>query len=107
MANMHRIYIKLWGVKEQDWYIGPFWMEQQDVEEIIKEWLEEWKNPNMDISDSEEETKKETKKEKGKEKIGEKKKKENTGEKRKHCRKRWHRIRDKRRRITSHLATTN
>ena len=54
-------------------------MEQQDVEEIIKEWSEEWKNPAVDISDSDEEKEKE----KGKEKIGEKKKKEHTREKRK------------------------
>ena len=56
-------------------------MEQQDIEEIIKEWPKEWKNPDVDIRDSDEE--KETEKEKGKEKIGEKKKKEHIGEKRK------------------------
>lgn len=31
-------------------------MEQQDIEEIIKEWLEEWKNPREDINDYEEDT---------------------------------------------------
>ena len=36
-------------------------MDQQDIEEIIKEWSEEWKNPAVDISDSDEE--KEEKKE--------------------------------------------
>ena len=81
MADMHRIYIRLRGVKGQDWYTGAYRMDQQDIEEIIKEWPEEWKNPVVDIRDSDEE--KETEKEKGKEKIGEKKKKEHTREKRK------------------------
>lgn len=56
-------------------------MEQQDVEEIIKEWPEEWKNPTMELSDSDEEQDKGKEEEKGKEKIGEKKKKEHPGEK--------------------------
>jgi hypothetical protein len=85
MADMHRIYIKPRGVKEKDWYTGAYWMERQDVEEIIKEWSEEWRNSIVDISDSDEEKEKEEEKEKGKgkEKIGEKKKKEHTREKRK------------------------
>ena len=60
-------------------------MEQQDIKEIIKEWLEEWRNPTEAISDSDEDLEigKDKEKEKGKEKIREKKKKEHTGEKRK------------------------
>ena len=81
MADMHRIYIMPRGVKEKDWYTGAYRMEQQDVEEIIKEWPEEWKNPTIELSDSHEEQEKE--KEKGKEKIGEKNKKEHIGEKQK------------------------
>ena len=54
-------------LRKKDRYIGAYRMEQQDVEEIIKEWLEKWKNPIIDISDSDEE--KEIEKEKGKEKI--------------------------------------
>lgn len=83
--NMHRIYIRPRGVKGQDWYTRAYQMEQQDIEEIIKEWLEEWRNPAINLSDSNEDQEKETETEKdeGKEKIGEKKKKEHTGEKRK------------------------
>lgn len=83
MEDMHRIYIKPWGIKEKDWYTRAYRMEQQDIEEIIKEWPEEWKNPAIDLSDSDDDQEQETKKEKEKEKIGEKKKKEHTGEKRK------------------------
>ena len=54
-------------------------MEQEEVEQIIKEWLEEWKNSAIDVSDFD----KEKEKEKGKEKIGEKKEKVRTREKRK------------------------
>ena len=79
MVDMHRIYIKPGGVKEKDWYIGAYRMEQQDVEEIIKEWSKEWKNSTVDISDCDEEKEKE----KGKEKIGEKKKNKHIGEKQK------------------------
>lgn len=43
MANMHQVYINPWGVKNQDWFIGSYRMEQQDIKEIIKELLEEWK----------------------------------------------------------------
>ena len=81
MVDLHRIYIKPEGVKEKDQYTSIYWMEQKDIEEIIKEWPEEWRSPAINLSDSDEEQ--ETKKEKGKEKIGEKKKKEHTGEKRK------------------------
>ena len=52
-------------------------MEQEDVEQIVKEWSEEWKSSIVDVSDSNEEKGKE----KGKEKIGEKKEKEFIGEK--------------------------
>ena len=85
MADMHRIYIKLRCVKDQDWYNGAYQMDQQDIEEIIKEWPEEWRNLARDISDSDEdlEAGKDKEKDKGKEKIGEQKKKEPVGEKRK------------------------
>ena len=58
-------------------------MEQQDIEEIIKEWPEEWRNSTEDISDSDEDPKigKDKEKIKGKEKIGEQKEKEPAGEK--------------------------
>lgn len=77
MANIHRIYIKPRGIKGIDWHTGAYQMEQEDVEKIIKEWLEEWKTIAIDISDFD----KEKDKEKGKEKIGDKKDKELTGQK--------------------------
>ena len=55
MEDIHRIYIRSRGVKGQDWYPRAYWMEQQDIGEIIKEWSEEWKNPTIDIRDSDEE----------------------------------------------------
>lgn len=62
-------------------------MDQQDIEEIIIEWLEDWRNLLEDLSDLEEDlgTKQEKEKEldKGKEKMGEPKKKSHVGEKRK------------------------
>ena len=39
--DIHRIYIKPRGVKGIDWHTGAYRMEQEDVEQIIKEWLEE------------------------------------------------------------------
>ena len=60
-------------------------MDQQDIEEIIKEWMEDWRNPLKDLSDLEEDpgTKQEKEKEldKGKGKMGEPKKKSHAGEK--------------------------
>lgn len=56
MVNMHRIYIKPRGIKEKDWYTRAYRIEQQYVDEIIKEWPEEWKNPIVEISDFDEET---------------------------------------------------
>ena len=75
IVNIHRIYIKLHGVKGIDWHTSAYQMEQEDVEQIIKEWPKEWNISIVDVSDSDEE------KEKGKEKIGEKKEKEHAGEK--------------------------
>lgn len=60
-------------------------MEQQDIEEIFKKWLEEWRNPLEDLSDFEEdlEREKDKEKDKGKENIRQQKKKEPAIEKRK------------------------
>ena len=66
MADMHRIYIKPWSVKDQDWYTGAYLMEQQDIEEIIKEWPKEWRNPAKDIIDTDEDWEKEKEQEKDK-----------------------------------------
>lgn len=59
IADMHRIYIKTWGINGTDWHTGAYWMEQEDVEQIVKEWLKEWKNSIVDVSDSDEEKEKE------------------------------------------------
>lgn len=60
-------------------------MDQQDIKEIIKEWLEHWRKPPKDLSDSEDDPRKKQAKEKeidkGKEKMGEPKKKDHVGEK--------------------------
>ena len=50
-------------------------MDQEDIEQIVNEWLQEWKNSIENISDSNDE---DTPKDKdgGKEKVGEKKEKE-------------------------------
>ena len=58
MVDMHRIYTKPRGIKEKDWYTRAYQMEQQDVQEIIKEWPEEWRNPTIDISDFDEDQEK-------------------------------------------------
>ena len=83
MADMHQIYINLRSVKDQYWYIEAYQMEQQDIEEIIKEWQEERRNPTEDISDYDEDPKtgKGKEKDKVKENIGEQKEKELVGEK--------------------------
>ena len=47
-------------------------MEQQDIEELIKEHLEEWRNPTKDISDSNKDPETRKEKDKGKDKVGEK-----------------------------------
>lgn len=36
MADMNRIYIKLQGIKDQDWFTGSYQMEQQDIEKSSK-----------------------------------------------------------------------
>ena len=77
ITDIHRIYIKPHGVKGVDWNTGAYRMEQEDVEQIIKEWPDEWKSSAIDVRNSVEENKKE----KGKEKMGEKKEKEHIGEK--------------------------
>ena len=79
IEDIHRIYIKPRGVKGIDWHTSSYRMEQEDVEQIIKEWPEEWKSSTIDVCDSDEEKEKE----KGKEKTEEKKDKERTGEKHK------------------------
>ena len=66
MVDIHRIYIKPHEVKGTDWHTGAYRMEQEDVEQIVKEWSEDWKNSTVDVSDSDEEKGNE----KGKEKIG-------------------------------------
>ena len=82
VVDIHRIYIKPCGIKGIDWYNGAYRIDQEDIEQIVKEWSEEWKNSVENISDSnDEETPKD--KDRGKEKVGEKKEKERTGEKRK------------------------
>ena len=49
-------------------------MEPEDIDQIIKEWLDEWKGSVVGDSDSEEDKDKEKDKGKGKEKVGEKQK---------------------------------
>ena len=44
-------------------------MEQQDIDEIIKEWLEEWKNPPEYMSEDHQEKGKDKETYKGKEKM--------------------------------------
>lgn len=78
MADLHHIYIKPRGVKTKDWYTGSYRMVQANTKEIIKEWPEEWKNPNVNHSDSEECSDNETSK--GKNKCGEDKGKEKQSE---------------------------
>ena len=82
VADIHRIYIKSCGVKGKDWYTGAYRMDQEDIEQIVKEWSKEWKNSIENISDSDDEDMAKDK-DRGKEKVGEKKEKECTGEKRK------------------------
>lgn len=77
--DMRIIYIKLRGIKNVYWHTGAYRMELEDIDEIIKYWLEEWKSFIVDLIDWDEETLKE--KDKGKEKLSEKKDKERIGEK--------------------------
>ena len=42
LADMHQIWIKPRGIKKSGWYVGPYHMTAEDVEQIIKEWPEEW-----------------------------------------------------------------
>ena len=57
-------------------------MDQEDIEEIIKEWSEEWKNFIENVSDFDDDDTP-IDKDKGKEKVGEKNEKEHISEKRK------------------------
>ena len=76
-------------------------MEQQDIEEIIKEWPEEWRNPAEDISDSDEDQKQEKTKEK---KKLERKRRKNLQERSgKHHRKSLCHIKERRGRLTNCL----
>ena len=68
MEDLHYIYIKPHGVKTKDWYIGSYRMVQDDIKEIIKEWPEEWRNPDLNLSESKEDSDRE--KAKGKKKVG-------------------------------------
>ena len=55
IVDMQRIYIKLRDVKGVDWNTVSYQMEQEDVEQIVREWLEEWNNSTIDVSDSDKE----------------------------------------------------
>ena len=81
MTDLHRIYIKPRGVKTKDWYTGSYRMVKVDIEEIIKEWLEEWRNPDINLSELEEDSDRE--KAKGNKKVGEDKGKEKQPESKK------------------------
>ena len=74
MEDMHHIYIKPQNVKTKDWYTGSYRMVQDEIEEIIREWPEEWRNPDINLSESDEDSDKE--KAKGKAIVGEEKGKE-------------------------------
>ena len=80
VVDMNKIYIKPRGIKNVDWHTGAYHMELEDINEIIKEWLEEWQSSIVDLTNSDEELPKD--KDKGKEKLGKKKDKERRGEKR-------------------------
>lgn len=69
--DMNKIYIKPRWIKNVDWDTGAYRMEQEDIDEIIKEWLKEWKSPTGNLIDSNKDLPKD--KYKGNEKIGEKK----------------------------------
>lgn len=51
MMDLHHICIKPRGIKTKDWYTGSYRMVQADIEEIIKEWPEEWRNPDINLSE--------------------------------------------------------
>ena len=78
LVNMHQIWIKPRGIKKSGWYVGSYSMTAEDMEQIIKEWLEEWQSIEVkDDDDTESEKYFEEPPldpEKGKEKSGNKRK---------------------------------
>ena len=80
--DIDSLYIKPHSIKGKDWYTGAYRMDQEDIEQIIKEWSEEWNASIENVNDSND---KETSKDKdrGKEKVREKKENERIGEKQK------------------------
>lgn len=74
MVDMHYIYIKLHGVKTNDWYTGSYRMVHAYMEEIIKECPKECRTPDINLTESNEDGGKQ--KAKGKATTGEKKEKE-------------------------------